>query len=41
LVLAATYAIVAVPVSLVATIVFNLLQRRDQRSNNKQDDAQK
>lgn len=36
LVLAATYAIVAVPVSFVAMIVFNLLQRRDQRSNNKQ-----
>jgi predicted PurR-regulated permease PerM len=41
LVLAATYAIVAVPVSLVAMIVFNLFQSSGQRDNNKQEDAQK
>lgn len=41
LVLAATYAIVAVPVCLVSVIIFNLLQRREQRSNNKLEDTQK
>jgi len=41
LVLAATYAIVAIPVSLVAVVIFNILQRRDLRSDNKQEDAQK
>ena len=41
LVLAATYAIVAVPVSLVAVIIFNLHQHRYQQSNNRQEDEQK
>jgi hypothetical protein len=41
LVLAATYTIVAVPVSLVAVMILNLLQHRHQRSNHRQGDAQK
>lgn len=39
LVLAATYAIVAVPVSLVAVTILNLLQRRDQQNTNRREDT--
>lgn len=39
LVLAATYAIVAVPVSLVAVTILNLLLRRDQQDTNRREDT--